>query len=61
LEAGGVKHFEWLLENKTHFSYGERPVLDEQLQAAKLKLDQFSVWVLRTFPDVAKSEKFFNA
>lgn len=61
LEATGIKHFEWLLENKTHFSYGERPVLAERLQASKMKLDQFFVWVLRTFPDVTNLEEPFNA
>jgi len=38
---GGLKHFEWLLDKKTRFSYDERYVDVRDLQTAKVKMDQF--------------------
>jgi hypothetical protein len=52
LVESGIKHFEWRLGRKTHFSYDERIVREEELQLAKVKMDQFLLWGLRTFPAV---------
>ena len=50
----GVKHFEWLLSMKNHFSYDASVVKDDVCWMAKLKMDQFFVWASRTFPEVAQ-------
>jgi hypothetical protein len=54
LESGGLKHFEWLLGNKTHFSYGDHGVDEYDLQSAKTKMDQFFAWAYEAFPSVAQ-------
>jgi hypothetical protein len=54
IEEGGVKHFEWLLGRKNHFSYDDRDVRDEELKKAKIKLDQFFAWAFHQFPAVAQ-------
>jgi hypothetical protein len=56
LPAEGIKHFEWLLDKKTPFSYAERHVREDDLQNAKIKMEQFFVWVFRTFPLIASTE-----
>ena len=61
VEDSGIKHFEWLLSNKTHFSYGESAVDPEQLLSGKVKMDQFFKWAFQTFPDVAKIEETDHA
>ena len=35
---GGIKHFEWLVRKKTHFSYDDKFVDMQDLQAAKDKM-----------------------
>lgn len=57
LPADGIKHFEWLLGKKTPFSYAEQHIREDDLQNAKLKMDQFFVWVFRTFPLIATTEQ----
>ncbi|WP_437580659.1 hypothetical protein [Sorangium sp. So ce887] len=54
LQDGGVKHFEWLLSRKTHFSYEDRYVDEGDLLLARVKMDQFFVWASQAFPDVAQ-------
>lgn len=54
VDAQGIKHLEWLLSKKSHFSYAEATVTDEELQRSKLKMDQFFGWAFRTFPAVAQ-------
>lgn len=61
LVESGIKHFDWLLGRKTHFSYDERIVREEELQLAKVKMDQFFVWGLRTFPAVAEIKESTHA
>lgn len=61
LVENGIRHFEWLLARKTHFSYGKRLVRDEELQLAKIKMEQFLVWVLRTFPAAAEMRESTHA
>lgn len=58
---GGIKHFEWLLAKKSHFSYDDRVVRDDELQLAKVKMDQFFVWALRAFPAVAEIKESTHA
>jgi hypothetical protein len=50
----GVKHFEWLISNKTRFAYGERWVRTDDLKLAKVKMDQFFAWAFSAFPAVAQ-------
>jgi len=50
---GGVKHFEWLLRRKNHFSYDADVVHQEDCWIAKTKMEQFSAWALQTFPRVS--------
>ncbi len=54
IEDAAVKHFEWLLGMKNHFSYDDRAVRDEDCWAAKMKMEQFFAWASRTFPEVAQ-------
>lgn len=54
---GGLKHLEWLLGKKTHFSYDDRYVDFQDLQTAKDKMGQFFKWAYETFPDVAQIEE----
>lgn len=54
LEDRGVKHFEWLLGRKNHFSYDERVAGDEELKNAKVKMEQFFAWAFHEFPAVAQ-------
>jgi hypothetical protein len=54
IEDAAVKHFEWLLGMKNHFSYDDRVVRDEDCWAAKVKMEQFFAWAFRTFPEVAQ-------
>jgi hypothetical protein len=61
LVDGGIKHFEWLLAKKNHFSYDDRVVRDDELQVAKVKMDQFFAWALRTFPAVAEIKESTHA
>jgi hypothetical protein len=53
LADGGVKHFEWLLGRKNHFSYDADPVHDVECWLAKTKMHQFVAWALRTFPQLS--------
>jgi len=57
----GIKHFEWLLAKKSHFSYDNRVVRDDELQLAKVKMDQFFVWALRAFPAVTEIKESTHA
>lgn len=54
LEDRGIKHFEWLLGRKNHFSYDQRHVRDEEFRNAKIKMDQFFAWAFQQFPAVAQ-------
>lgn len=54
LDDGGIKHFEWLLRKKNHFSYEDGRVDPVDLLSAKVKMDQFITWAFRTFPHVAQ-------
>ena len=56
LSVEGIKHFEWLLNKKTPFSYAEQHIREDESQNAKLKMEQFFVWVFRTFPLIASTE-----
>lgn len=51
---GGIKHFEWLVRKKTHFSYDDKFVDMQDLQAAKDKMGQFFKWVYNEFPELAR-------
>jgi hypothetical protein len=55
LQTGGIKHLQWLIGKKSDFAYGERPV-ESDLKIAEVKMDQFFVWALQTFPSVAELE-----
>ncbi len=57
----GVKHLEWLLKQKTHFSYDDRYVDVQDLEAAKTKMEQFFKWAYETFPEVARIEETTDA
>ncbi len=54
LSEAGLKHFEWLLGQKNHFSYDDAPVKEEHLLLAKVKMEQFFAWAFQTFPAVAQ-------
>jgi hypothetical protein len=60
-EDAAVKHFEWLVGVKNHFSYDECAVKDEDCWAAKVKANQFFAWCLRTFPAVAQMDEARDA
>jgi hypothetical protein len=51
---GAIKHFEWLLDKKSRFSYGREIVGDDELLLAKVKKDQFFAWASMTFPLVVQ-------
>ncbi|KYF67116.1 hypothetical protein [Sorangium cellulosum] len=61
IDAGGIKHFEWLLGQKSHFSYDERYVDVQDLLKAKMKMDQFFKWAFQSFPEVATIEETDHA
>jgi hypothetical protein len=52
IPESGVKHLEWMLKHKTHFSYDDKYVDVQDLQAAKVKMVQFFKWAYETFPEV---------
>jgi hypothetical protein len=54
LPESGIKHFEWLLGNKHHFSYDAKRVDSNELLLAKVKMDQFFAWAFQTHPAVAQ-------
>ncbi len=54
LADSGIKHFEWLLGNKSRFSYDDDRVEPSHLLLAKVKMDQFLAWAFQTFPAVAQ-------
>lgn len=56
IPEGGLKHFEWLLGQKTPFSYDEHYIDVRRFLDAKLKMDQFFKWAIQSFPDVARLE-----
>jgi len=58
---GGIKHFEWLLGHKNHFSYDDDRVDPSRLLLAKVKMDQFFAWAFQTFPAVAQIEEAKDA
>jgi hypothetical protein len=61
IPEAGVKHLEWLLKHKTLFSYDDKYVDVQDLQAAKVKMEQFFKWAYETFPDVATIEETSDA
>jgi hypothetical protein len=61
IPEAGVKHLEWLLKHKTHFSYDDKYVDVNDLQAAKVKMEQFFKWAYETFPAVATIEETSDA
>lgn len=48
-------------EHKTHFSYGDKHVDEQDLQAAKVKMEQFFKWAYDTLPALAQIEEPQNA
>ncbi len=61
LPDAGIKHFQWLLTNKSPFSYEERRVQESELLLAKVKMRQFFNWAFLTFPAVAQIKGAKNA
>jgi hypothetical protein len=61
IQDAGVKHFDWLLNRKTHFSYDDRYVDDGVLLLAKVKMDQFFAWAFQAFPEVDKLKETNDA
>jgi hypothetical protein len=61
LADSGLKHFEWLLGRKNHFSYNDDIVKDEDLLLAKVKMEQFFAWAFQTFPAVAQIREASHA
>src|SRR5271163_3228280 len=61
LADGGVRHFEWLLGRKNHFSYDADPVREEVCWLAKTKMQQFLAWALRTFPQLSSLKETDHA
>ncbi len=57
VKSNGIDHFVWLLQKKTHFSYGEDRVDDRDLAKAQLKSEQFFVWAMGAFSDVFNLEQ----
>jgi len=53
IAEGGLKHFEWLLGKKSHFSYDADPVSESDCWQAKTKMHQFFAWALRAFPQLS--------
>ncbi|MBI5532088.1 MAG: hypothetical protein HY898_05185 [Deltaproteobacteria bacterium] len=61
IAEAGIKHFEWLIDKKTHFSYDDRRVEPYDLQMAKVKMDQFFAWAFSTFPAIAQMKETSDA
>ena len=61
LADGGIKHFEWLLGKKNHFSYEDGRVDPSHLLLAKVKMEQFLAWAFQTFPAVAQIQEVNDA
>ena len=53
IAQGGVKHFEWLLGRKNHFSYDADPVRADDCWRANTKMNQFFAWALHAFPQLS--------
>jgi len=52
--ADGISHFEWLLERKTDFAYGDRAIALDDIKQAALKAERFHSWIYKTFPELAQ-------
>jgi hypothetical protein len=54
--SDGLKHFSWLLANKTELIYGDKRLdLNTQIKAAKLRAERFAAWAYKTFPELART------
>ena len=53
LDANGVKHLVWLLQNKSRFAYEDKPTIHNNIKYATVTAERFRAWVYRTFPEVA--------
>ncbi len=61
IQESGVKHLDWLISHKTRFSYDDKYVDVQDLQAAKVRMEQFFKWAYDAFPDVATIEEAGDA
>ena len=61
IQDSGLRHFEWLLARKTHFSYDDRYMDGGELLLAKVKMDQFFTWAFQAFPEVARIKEMDHA
>jgi hypothetical protein len=52
----GIKHLAWLVGRKTDFSYGDRPVSDDEVRHAAQTTERYQAWVHKTFPDLVGFE-----
>ncbi len=59
--SDGVRHFEWLVNKKDYFAYGERRVRPEDVAAAQVQLERMVSWVNLTFPDLLETSYDTNA
>jgi hypothetical protein len=54
IDDGGLRHLSWLLDRKTDFAYGDKPLKEpEESDNAFNKADKFAKWVSRSFPEIA--------
>jgi len=51
----GLTHFDWLVQRKTDFAYGERSLHpDRDIGMAKVHAERFAGWAYRNFREIAR-------
>ncbi len=52
----GIKHFQWLVQNKDFFAYDDKRVSLDDAKTAQTRIQRFLVWAYRSFPEIAKDD-----
>jgi hypothetical protein len=57
-DQAGIKHFAWLISQKTDFAYGDRRLnLENDVKLARVKAERFIAWAYLSFPEIGPTEE----
>jgi len=56
LDRSGMRHFLWLIQNKSRFAYEDNANIHHDIKYAAVTAERFRAWVYRTFPEVARED-----
>lgn len=59
--ADGISHYEWLVQKKSYFAYGDRRVRSEDVVTARVHVERMATWVYQTFPHLVERDNDANA